>query len=276
MVFAHGVGQFSKTWETTPDGREGFQNIFLRRGYTTCLVDQPRRGNAGRSTETVTLTPQFDEEVWFNRFRLGIYPDYFDGVQFDRSEETLNQFFRQMTPTIGSPDLPLYADAYAALFDSIGPAIFVTHSQGGGVGWLPLPKTDNIRAIVAFEPGSNVPFPEGQMPPEGQVRTLSGKTEGVEVPMEVFRKFTTIPIIIYYGDNLPATNEHPELYEWTRRLHLMRQWAALLNAMGGDVTVIHLPEVGIYGNTHFPMSDLNNTAIADHLTRWLHSRRLDR
>lgn len=275
MVFAHGVGQFSKTWETTPDGREGFQNIFLRRGYATYLVDQPRRGNAGRSTESVTLAPQFDEEVWFNRFRLGIYPDYFDGVQFDRSEETLNQFFRQMTPNIGSPDLSLYADAYAALFDTIGPAIFVTHSQGGGVGWLTLPRTDNIRAIVAFEPGSNVPFPAGQMPPEGQVRTLSGKTEGVEVPMEVFRKFTTVPVIIYYGDNLPTTDERPELYEWTRRLYLMRQWAALLNSMGGDVTVIHLPEAGIYGNTHFPMSDLNNTAIADHLTRWLHSRHLD-
>lgn len=28
LVFAHGVGQFSKTWETTPDGREGFQNLF--------------------------------------------------------------------------------------------------------------------------------------------------------------------------------------------------------------------------------------------------------
>ena len=54
LVFAHGVGQFSKTWETTPDGREGFQNIFLRRGFSTYLVDQPRRGNAGRGTETVT------------------------------------------------------------------------------------------------------------------------------------------------------------------------------------------------------------------------------
>jgi pimeloyl-ACP methyl ester carboxylesterase len=54
LVFAHGVGQFSKTWETTPDGREGFQNIFLRRGFGVYLVDQPRRGNAGRGTETVT------------------------------------------------------------------------------------------------------------------------------------------------------------------------------------------------------------------------------
>ena len=80
LVFAHGVGQFSKTWETTPDGREGFQNIFLRRGFSTYLVDQPRRGNAGRSTETVTISPVFDEEEWFNRFRVGIYPDYFEGV----------------------------------------------------------------------------------------------------------------------------------------------------------------------------------------------------
>ena len=53
LVFAHGVGQFSKTWETTPDGREGFQNIFLRKGFSTYLVDQPRRGNAGRSTEGI-------------------------------------------------------------------------------------------------------------------------------------------------------------------------------------------------------------------------------
>ena len=34
LVFWHGVGQFSKTWETTPDGREGFQNIFLRRNVS--------------------------------------------------------------------------------------------------------------------------------------------------------------------------------------------------------------------------------------------------
>lgn len=275
LVFAHGVGQFSKTWETTPDGREGFQTIFLRKGFSTYLVDQPRRGNAGRSTETVTISPKFDEEDWFNRFRLGIYPEYFEGVQFSHDKEVLDQYFRQMTPTLGSPDLNLYAEAYAALFDRISPAIFITHSQGGGVGWLTLPKTENIRAIVAFEPGCNVPFPKGMMPEEGSVRTLSGKTEGVEVPMEEFLKFTRIPIIVYFGDNLPETDERPELYEWTRRLHLMRKWAALVNEYGGDATVIHLPEIGLYGNTHFPFSDLNNLQIADHVAKWLHEKRLD-
>ena len=55
LVMWHGGGQFSKTWETTPDGRDGFQNIFLRRGFATCIIDQPRRGRAGRSTAGATI-----------------------------------------------------------------------------------------------------------------------------------------------------------------------------------------------------------------------------
>ena len=42
LVFLHGAGQSGKTWETTPDGRDGFQNIFLEKGYATYVVDQPR------------------------------------------------------------------------------------------------------------------------------------------------------------------------------------------------------------------------------------------
>ena len=52
LVFAHGVGQFSKTWETTPDGREGFQNIFLRRGFSTYLV-----ANLGVAMQGVVRKP---------------------------------------------------------------------------------------------------------------------------------------------------------------------------------------------------------------------------
>lgn len=110
------------------DGREGFQNIFLRRGFSIYLVDQPRRGNAGRSTKAATIIPTFDEEVWFNRFRVGIWPNYFEGVQFSRDRETLEQYFRQMTPNIGPVDFEVYSDAYAALFEKTGPAIFIVHS----------------------------------------------------------------------------------------------------------------------------------------------------
>lgn len=275
LVFAHGVGQFSKTWETTPDGRDGFQNIFLRKGFSVYLADQPRRGNAGRSTETATIAPTFDEETWFNRFRLGIWPKFFDNVQFSRDPEALNQYFRQMTPTIGSIDFNVFSDAYAALLEKTGPAILVTHSQGGPVGWQTLQKTDNIRVIVAYEPVGGIPFPEGQVPEEGRILTLSGKQEGVEVSMQAFMRYTEIPIVIYYGDNLPETDEHPETYEWTRRLRLMRRWAEMVNCRGGDVTVIHLPDVGLHGNTHFPMSDLNNEDVASLLAEWLHEKGLD-
>src|SRR5687768_9422677 len=59
LVFWHGHGQSARTWETTPDGREGFQTIFLRRGYSVYLLDQPRRGRAARSTApgTIPATP---------------------------------------------------------------------------------------------------------------------------------------------------------------------------------------------------------------------------
>ena len=60
IVMWHGAGQFSKTWETTADGREGFQNIFLRRHFGVYLIDQPRRGNAGRSMVETTIKPTPD------------------------------------------------------------------------------------------------------------------------------------------------------------------------------------------------------------------------
>src|SRR5437867_5227030 len=96
LVMWHGFGEFSKTWETTPDGREGYQNIFLRRRFAVYVVDQPRRGDAGRSGQPMAITPTPDEQTWFNQFRIGLWPDYFPGVQFSRDPEALNQYFRQM------------------------------------------------------------------------------------------------------------------------------------------------------------------------------------
>jgi hypothetical protein len=134
LVMWHGFGQFSKTWETTPDGREGYQNIFLRRGFGVYLIDQPRRGNAGRGTQPTTITPTPDEQGWFGTFRLGIWPDFFPGVQFSRDPEALNQYFRSMTPSTGPLVVDVITPPIAALFDKIGPGILVTHSHSGG-GW---------------------------------------------------------------------------------------------------------------------------------------------
>src|SRR6185369_8414613 len=131
LVMWHGFGQFSKTWESTPDGREGYQNIFLRRGFATYVLDQPRRGSAGRSNVAATISTTPDEQRWFDTFRLGIWPNYFPGVQFSHSPEALDQYFRAMTPDTGPIDTNVTSDAVSALFDKIGPGTLVTHSHSG-------------------------------------------------------------------------------------------------------------------------------------------------
>jgi len=104
LVMWHGFGQFGKTWETTPDGREGYQTIFLRRRFVVYLIDQPRRGGAARGTVAANVSATPDEQRWFNMFRLGRWPDFFPGVQFSRDPEALNQYFRQMVPDTGPFD----------------------------------------------------------------------------------------------------------------------------------------------------------------------------
>lgn len=268
LVFWHGFGQFSKTWETTPDGREGFQNIFLRRDFSVYLLDQPRRGRASRSTVEATIIPTPDEQFWFNVFRVGVWPDYFPGVQFAKNEETLNQYFRQMTPNIGGFDTEVITDATSKLFDKIGNGILVTHSHSGGFGWSTAMKNPNIRAIVSYEPGSGFPFPESEVP--APIENSAGTLEAEGVPMDEFLKLTKIPIIIYYGDNIPdEPDPNPGIDGWRARLEMARLWREAVNKQGGDVTLIHLPEIGIKGNTHFPFSDLNNVEIADLMSEWL-------
>ncbi len=274
LVLWHGIGQFSKTWETTPDGREGFQNLFLRRGFPVYVIDQPRRGRAGRSTLPATITPMPDEQDWFGTFRLGIWPDFFPGVQFSRDPEALNQYFRQITPDTGPLDPALNSDAVTALFEKIGPGILVTHSHSGGMGWRVAAMSSNVRAIVSYEPGSGFIFPEGEVPPP--MPSTGGPLQAVSVPLSEFMALTKIPIIIFYGDNIPAQpTANPGQDGWRVRLAMARLWRDAVNRRGGDVTLVHLPEIGIRGNTHFPMSDLNNVQIADQLSKFLSKKKLD-
>lgn len=274
IVLWHGNWQSSKTWETTPDGREGYQNIFLRRRFAVYVIDQPRRGNAGRSTVETTIAITPDEQTWFDIFRIGIWPNYFSKVQFSRDPEALNQFFRSMTPNTGPFDTKVLSEAVSALFSKIGQAVLVTHSQSGGLGWLTAIKNPNVRGIVAYEPGSNFIFPEGEVPPP--MPSSAGALEAVGVPLAQFIKLTKIPIVMYYGDNIPEKpTSYPGQDFWRVRLAMARFWRDAVNRHGGDVTLINLPDIGIRGNTHFAFSDLNNLRIADELSKFLAKKGLD-
>jgi hypothetical protein len=274
LVMWHGFGQFGKTWETTADGREGFQTIFLRRRFPVYVIDQPRRGGAGRSTAAGAISATPDDQRWFNMFRLGRWPAFFPGVQFSRDPEALNQYFRQMVPDTGPFDAKVVTEAVSALFDRIGPGVLVTHSHSGGLGWMVAVRNPKVRAIVSYEPGSGFVFPVGEVPPPMPSQT--GPLEGVAVPMDEFAKLTRIPIVVYYGDNIPKepSKDFGE-DNWRVRLAMARLWTEAINRHGGDATLVHLPDIGIRGNTHFPFADINNLQIADLMSGFLARKGLD-
>ena len=262
IVMLHGAFQSARSWETTSDGREGFQTLFLR------------RGRAGNSSVAASVEPSPNDQLFFDQFRLGKWPNYFDNVQFDRKPETLNQFFRSVTPNTGPYDASVITDAMSALFDKVGPAILFTHSQGGGPGWLTAIKNPKVKAVVAFEPGSGFIFPQGELPPA--MPSAAGTLSPEGVSMADFQKLTRIPIVIYYGDNFPTapTTERGQ-DNWRVRLAMARLWVDTVNRHGGDARLVHLPEMGIRGNTHFLMSDLNNVQIADLVSWFLADKNLD-
>ncbi len=268
MVFLHGYGQSKRSWQTTADGREGFSDIFLRKGFGIYLVDQPGRGDAGQTTKSAQIDATPDDQTWFTQFRIGQFPDFYDGVKFPRDEKSMDQFFRMMTPNTGIMDESTIVNAMSSVFDRSGDGILFTHSAGGAPGWKTAIKNDKVKAVVAIEPGG-FSFPEGQVP--------AGSRGGRGVSMEEFLKLTKIPIVVYYGDYIPAEETAAASQNfWRNVLATARQWAKLVNENGGDVRIVHLPEVGIKGNTHFIMSDLNNMDIADLLSKWLKEKGLDK
>jgi pimeloyl-ACP methyl ester carboxylesterase len=274
LVFWHGYGQSMRTWQSTPDGREGFQSIFLRKGFPVYLLDQPRRGLAGQSLEAGSLEARTEDQLWFGIFRMGEGKEFYPDIQFSKDPKALNQFFRRSTPDTGPLNINLNIDAVSALFDKIGNGVLVTHSHSGGQGWLTALENENIKAIVSFEPGSNFVFPEGNVPEP--ISYVGGTLRARGVAMEKFENLTKIPIIIYYGDYIPETEvENPGQEQWRAALLMARKWKQAVNDAGGDVTLVVLPEKGIKGNTHFPMSDLNNQVIANLMYDWLVKKELN-
>lgn len=275
LVFLHGYGQSGKTWETTPDGRDGFQNIFLANGWTTYIVDEPRRGRAGQSTVPAELKAQPQDQLWYDNFRIGQWPDIYDNVAFPRDAGSLRQFFHAMTPDTGAFDVEVVAKAMEAVLDRTGNSVLITHSAGGGPGWLAAIRNPHVKGVIALEPGT-FPFPPGEVP-EVEATTSPFPAQGMDVSEEEFKAILRIPMVVYFGDNIPTgvtPAAHWGLDNWRTRLNLANRWAEVVKAHGGDAEIIVLPDIGITGNTHFLMSDLNNEAVAAEMERWLEEKGL--
>lgn len=153
------------------------------------------------------------------------------------------------------------------LFDKICSDILITHSQGVVPGWLIGIENQNVK--VVYEPGSYL-FPQGELP-----ASINGRAEllsGVEVSIGDFKKMTQIPIIMYFGGYIgKEVIEDLGAEDWRICLALGYQFIEA-NRHGGEATLIELTQIGIYGNTYFLMSDLNNIEIEDLLSDWLRNR----
>src|SRR3954467_14684671 len=138
LVLVHGSNHTGMTYETTPDGREGWATWFVRQGHPVYVVDQSGRGRSGfnptpvnavrdggadpKTLPTLFLGPI--DRAWAN-FRFGPkYPTPFPNVQFPL--EALEQYLAQLVPNTettlkGGGTNSIHA--LAALLDRIGPAI---------------------------------------------------------------------------------------------------------------------------------------------------------
>jgi hypothetical protein len=77
----HGGGLTGVAWETTPDGREGWQSIFLRQGWAVYTSDAVERGRSGfaQSPAVFAGEPVFlNTASPFERFRIGEGPGSYD------------------------------------------------------------------------------------------------------------------------------------------------------------------------------------------------------
>lgn len=254
-------------WQQRWDGGEGFQSIFLRRGFPVYLWDGPRvgRGNWG-CAETAYEPGVGRDQQNFVAWRFGTeYPHWFDGVQFPKDDpEAWNQAMRaryQEFDTVANAQLE--TDAAAVLADRIGPTVALTNSAGGLRALLTAIKSDEIVGIVAYENVGWV-YPEGEGPDVPQ-----GPFGPIEVPLEQFLKLTRLPIQMVWGDNVEASDNY------RTRAAESRRWVEIVNQHGGKASVLSLPDAGLEGNTHIPFADLNNVAVADLLSKFLTEHGLD-
>lgn len=295
VVLTHGSG--TTGYQTTFDGKPGFQSLYLKAGFPVYLVDLPRTGRAGLSCDKYTWDPHM--ELWSARFvfinRIGEWDPgqdektrtFWPGVAFPKDPEAWNQYSRVQYPEfIQEPDIVREAKAQAVLMEEVyrdhgTKGILFSHSSGGTRSTRTGMMTDKVGAMVSFEPLC-MSFPEGEEPKpavqaDGSVFPYTCGT----VPLAEFKKLTKMPILLVWGDFIPwkmdPKNVGPRLFLDTRRIMRERwiAWVDAVNRHGGNAKNLFLPEVGVTGNTHYPYADTNAEQVAAAINRWIREQKLD-
>ncbi len=256
LLMWHGGGLTGVTYETTPDGREGWLNYFIKKGWAVYNSDAVERGRAGWAMypdvfkgEPVFLT----KENPFDRFRIGAGPGAYNkdpakmkvlpGSQFPL--EGYDNFTKQNVPRWTTTDDAIIA-AYTALVDKVCPCVVLVHSQAGQFGQkVAQARPDKVRALILVEPA------------------------GLGDPNKIAQLAGT-PILTVYGDFIEQDSRWPAIR--ASQIKMLEQ----VRAAGGRYEVVNLPQIGIKGNSHMMMMDRNNQQVADVIQGWLEKQGLYR
>jgi pimeloyl-ACP methyl ester carboxylesterase len=261
VVLLHGATLTGKGYDTTPDGRMGWYEYFVRHGHPTYVPDQVSRGRSGFDLATYnevragqrppTDLPniwRFADELVWTQFRFGPsagtpFPDAQFPVEYAR--ELSRQAVPDLNFTLPQPD-PNVA-ATAGLAGQLGGAVLLGHSQSG---LLPLAALladpAGVKGLILVEPGSC----RASQFTDAQIATLA-----------------TVPILAVFGDHLDAVTG--TAVSWRAAYDDCQALLARVAAAGGTAEMLHPPALGIYGNSHMLMQDKNNLQIADLILAWI-------
>lgn len=299
LVLVHGAAQTGSNWLSTPDGRQGWAERFLELGYVVYLVDQPARGRSAWHPDVngklrMFTAPQL-ERLFTASAQLGDWPQAKLHTQWPgtgrRGDAVFDAFYASQVESLASDSetQELARAAGAALLDRIGPAVIVTHSQSGLLGWVIADARPNlVKAIVAIEP-SGPPF-HNAAPGNPKARTW-GITDiavrydpPVADPAEIQTEKQPAPdaegLIACTLQRAPARKlanlaQVPVLVttaEASYHAPYDHCTAAYLRQAGVPAEFIRLEQRGLRGNGHMVMMEKNNLQVADFLEGWIRQR----
>lgn len=294
MVLVHGSS--TRTYQTTFDGKPGFQQLLLWERHPVYLVDLPWTGRAGKACSPYTWDPH--NNIFSARFvftnRIGSWApktpestkQFFPNVAHSNDPVVMDQYFRNQYVEFNAPNnIEIESTALAVLLEELYKqhgkgAILHTHSSSHSRSLLVPRKTNTLAGHIGWEPSFPPVFPIGELPPPIPRADGVAVPAGTEIPMAEFMKLTKHPILLIWGDYIakevnPANAGTPP----ENRRVLVEQYkrfATVANKHGGNVKNVILPEVGVFGNTHHPMSDTNNAQVFRVVQDWLKAEKLDR
>ena len=163
IVMVHGGNQTGTNFTGTPDGREGWAQYFVRRGYAVYIVDQVARGRSAHWNEYFGAVQPSRLSQVEERFvapeRYPVWPQAKLHTQWPGTgkpgDASFDQFYAAQAVSVASfaKQQEINPPALIALMERIGPSILMIHSQSGAFAWPVADKRpDLVKMIVAVEP----------------------------------------------------------------------------------------------------------------------------